>query len=194
MDKLLELMQRHVKPSPKMIEELHRLAEEKTFPKKAEIRPVGYIWKELFFVFEGCVRHYYIKPDGEERTCDFSLEGQFFTDFQSLNQQSPSRYIYSAMEETRCLRLPYGELQDAYQKFPELERFGRLMAEQTANRISEMTHGLLMLSSEERYENLIENRPELFQRVPPKYIASYLGLKAESLSRIKRSILRNKEY
>ncbi|MCI4671619.1 MAG: Crp/Fnr family transcriptional regulator [Bacteroidia bacterium] len=169
-------------------ERITSIATEIKFPKRSKVREESYVWKELYFIQKGCVRHYFVKPDGEELTCDFSMEGQFFTDFISLNQQTPSRYNYLCMEDCHCLSIPYGRLLAAYKDFPELETFGRLMAEQTANRISEMAHGLLTLKSEDRYRKLLEERPELLQRVPQKYIANFLGIKAESLSRIKRSI------
>lgn len=193
MEELLELMGKHISLEKELVEELYQFSEVMSFPKQAEIRSNGYIWKELYFISKGLVRHYHIKLDGEERSCDFSVEQQFFTDFQSLNENVPSRNNYKAMEPTTLVRIPYERLMEAYNTYPQLEHFGRIMTEETTSRIAQMTHGLLMLSSEERYENLLQSRPELFQRVPQKYLASYLGLKAESLSRVKRSLLRNRE-
>lgn len=65
--------------------------------------------------------------------------------------------------------------------------FGRLIAEQTAQRITQMARSLISEKAAYRYERLLKERPELLQRVPQKYIAAYLGIKPESLSRIRKT-------
>jgi len=117
-----------------------------------------------------------------------ALTVSFFTDFQSLKQEIPSRYDFITLENCELICIPIDKLTQAYQHYPSLERFGRLMAEKTANRISRMAHSLLMESPETRYQNLLDNRPELMQRIPQRYIANYLGIKPESLSRLKKRI------
>lgn len=188
MEELIQCMKSYVSLSPEAETAVREMGEHQRYSRRTYIRENGHRWREIFFTISGCIRHYYINDEGVEITCDFSLDVEFFTDFQSLKQEIPSRYDFVALENCEFICIPNDKLTQAYQHYPSLERFGRLMAETTANRISRMAHSLLMESPETRYQNLLHSRPELIQRIPQKYIANYLGIKPESLSRLKKRI------
>jgi CRP/FNR family transcriptional regulator, anaerobic regulatory protein len=158
-------------------------------PKDALLYPVNAVCKYVYFIEEGIVRHTYLTHKGENITCDFSTKGQFFTDFASFNYGQPSLYQFSAIEPLCYLRINLQDLRSLYARHPKIETFGRLIAEQTAERITQMARSLISEKASDRYERLLKEKPELLQRVPQKYIAAYLGIKPESLSRIRKSFL-----
>ena len=139
------------------------------------------------FIAEGSIRHFHIK-DGVEKTCDISFENSWVTDFQSFTNDTLSRMNLQAMERTTVLIIGKQNLSKLYQACQTYETFGRLMAERVAQRATEIAMSLSSDKPEERFQNLIKKQPDLFQRVPQKYIANFLGMSPESLSRIRNRI------
>jgi CRP-like cAMP-binding protein len=95
-----------------------------------------------------------------------------------------------AMEETTLSVIKKDNLYKLYKECPKYETFGRLMAEQVAQRATEIAMSLSSDKPEERFQNLLNKQPNLFQRVPQKYIANFLGVSPESLSRIRNRIVK----
>ncbi len=147
----------------------------------------GHICDFIAFVNEGLIRHFHTK-DGEERTCDFSFQNRFLTDFTSFTNRVPSIYSLQALQETTLLIIKKENLLRLYQECPKYETFGRLMAEGVAQRATEIAMSLSSQKPEERYKALLQNHPDLFQKVQQKYIANFLGISPESLSRIRRRV------
>lgn len=151
--------------------------------------PANAVCKYIYFIENGIVRHTYLSQSGENITCDFSKEGQFLTDFASFNKNEPSLYQFHAIEPLSYLKISLDGLKKLYASHPKIETFGRLIAEQTAERITQMARSLISEKATDRYERLLKERSELLQRVPQKYIAAYLGIKPESLSRIRKNFI-----
>jgi len=145
----------------------------------------------ISFLETGTVRHFHIK-DGVEITCDISFENSWVTDFQSFNYGTITAINLQALEKTTVNTIYKPDLFQLYQECNRYESFGRLMAEKTAQRATEIAMVLSSSKPEERFEILIEKRPGLFQRVPQKYIANMLGISPESLSRIKKRMYYNR--
>jgi CRP-like cAMP-binding protein len=141
----------------------------------------------LAFIVSGSVRHFHIK-DGEEKTCDISFENQFITDFHSFISNTPGNISLQALEDTQILIIRKNELQELYRLCPKYKTFGRLMAENVALRATEIAMSLASEKPETRFINLLEKQPQIFQRVQQKFIANYLGISPESLSRIRKRI------
>ncbi len=158
--------------------------------KKEYLLQDGKICDFIGFVAEGTIRHFHIK-DGLEKTCDISFENTWVTDFHSFKHNTPSIIHLQAMEDTVVFTITKQKLHDLYTKCSKYETFGRLMAEQVADRATEIAMSLSSDKPQERFQNLIQKQPALFQRVPQKYIANFLGINPESLSRIRRRILKN---
>ena len=142
----------------------------------------------IAYINSGCVRHFHVK-EGDEKTCDISFEGSWVTDFQSFNQGSPSKICLHALEQTNVFLIRKTELNLLYKSCPAFETFGRIMAEQVAQRATDIAMSLSSEKPEERFKKLIVSQPDLFQRVPQKHIANFLGVSAESLSRIRARVL-----
>jgi CRP-like cAMP-binding protein len=148
----------------------------------------GEVCKQVAFINTGCLRYYYV-IDGEERTGQFFFENSFYTDYESFLAQKPSTQNIEALEKTQLLLLKRTDLYTLYEQNPKFERFGRLMAENAYLGLRHRNTQLLNLSPEERYLELIRERPKVMERIPQHYIASYLGIQAPSLSRIRKRII-----
>ncbi len=147
----------------------------------------GETCREAYFIEQGLVRLYYIK-DGEEKTRQFFFEHMFVTDPTSMIAQSPSRLYLQTLEDSRLLVIPRDTLYALYESSINFQRLGRLIAEYNLMGIANRMDSLFFYSPEERYLNLLKNRPRVSQRIPQYMIASYLGLTPEGLSRIKKRL------
>lgn len=155
--------------------------------KKELLLENGEVCKFIAFVETGAIRHFHIQ-DGDEITCDFSFEGSWITDFQSFIQQTPSAMNFQAFENTTLCIVQKDLLFELYKICPKYETYARLVAEQIALYSTQIAMSLASKKPEERFLDLLQKKPELFQRVPQKYIANYLGIRPESLSRIIKRI------
>jgi CRP/FNR family transcriptional regulator, anaerobic regulatory protein len=149
----------------------------------------GEISRQVAFINKGCLRYYYL-VNGEEHTGQFFFENSFYTDYESFLSGQPSRQNIDALEKTELLLLSRTDLYQFYETNPKFERFGRLMAENAYLGLRKRNNELLNLNPEERYVQLLRERPKVMERIPQHYIASYLGIKPESLSRIRKRIAR----
>ena len=163
--------------------------EVKALKKKEFLLQNGKICNFIGFIVDGTIRHFHIK-DGVEKTCDISFENSWVTDFQSFTHNSYSIMNLQAMEDTTVFVIRKENLYKLYTDCNRYETFGRLMAEQVAQRATEIAMSLSSDKPEERFQNLINKQPDLFQRIPQKYIANFLGVSPESLSRIRNRILK----
>ncbi len=162
--------------------------EEKELKKKNFLLQNGKVCNFIGFIANGTIRHFHIK-DGIEKTCDISFENSWVTDFQSFTHGTCCIMNLQAMEDTTIFIIRKENLYKLYAECNRYETFGRLMAEQVAQRATEIAMSLSSDKPEERFKNLIKKQPDLFQRIPQKYIANFLGVSPESLSRIRSRIL-----
>lgn len=150
----------------------------------------GKISNELGFVLEGMLRHYYIK-DGEEKTTYFYFENHLVGAYISCINKQPSLLTIQALSDCKLIVFPYDVLEELMAKHMNWQKFGRVLAEYLALGLEERMVGLLMLSPEERYLELIKgNKVKIIERIPQHYIANYLGLTPVSLSRIRNRVMK----
>jgi len=160
----------------------------KEFKKGAVILKEGVICKECFSVIKGCFREYILK-DGEEKTTAFFTEGDPIASFTSATSNKPSKHYLECTEDS-VLTVSNQDLEKKMiQKIPRLESIIRLEVEKNAGKEHDNLTTFITSSPEERYLHLQKNRPDLFNRIPQHQIASYLGIKPESLSRIRKRLL-----
>ena len=157
---------------------------ERLLKKKELLLEEGEVCDTMTFVAEGCIRQFHLK-EGDERTCDLSFAGPWLTDLKSFNQGTPCVMNHQALETTRISSIRKADLLALYAACPKFETYGRFMTEHVLERASALAMSLGSDSPEERYLKLLNTRPELFQRVPQKYIANLLGISPESLSRLR---------
>lgn len=160
----------------------------KELKKKEFLLNDGSACNFIGFIADGTIRHFHIK-DGIEKTCDISFNNAWVTDFQSFIHNSACRMNLQCMEHTTLFLIRKDNLYQLYRECQQFETFGRLMAEEVAQRATDIAMSLSSEKPEERFQNLLQKQPDLFQRVPQKYIANFLGVSPESLSRIRKRIL-----
>lgn len=146
--------------------------------------------QDSYFVLKGCIRKYYI-IDGEEKTTAFFTEMEALTPHCVISQM-PSEYYISCVEDS-ILSVSNAEMgEEINSKFPKFEIMCRLLSEELLAKQQIDFDEFKTSSPEQRYLNLLENRPDLIQRVPQHQLASYLGIKPQSLSRLRARIIEKK--
>jgi CRP-like cAMP-binding protein len=143
---------------------------------------------DIGFVLEGNMRHYYVH-DGEEKTTYFYFENHLVGSYFSAITNKPSLLTIEALTDCRLLVFSYQHLKSLFDQSHKWEKFGRVLAEYLAFGLEERMAGLLTLSPEERYLELIQgNKQKIIERIPQHYIANYLGITPVSLSRIRKRL------
>ena len=146
------------------------------------------VQKELGFVFSGLIRAFYIDKAGNEISVNFIPENRYATHYSAFIAQTPSKYYFQCIEPTVIVNLSFKHIQEGYEKFPVLERYGRLVAEQVLRSQQKRIEGFLFDNAETRYLSFIKENPDLFNRVSVSYLSSYLGIERQSLTRIRKKL------
>lgn len=157
------------------------------FKKNEVIVSQGQYCNLCYFVLKGCLRQYVI-VDGIEKTIALYVENQAVNYFTNQTGSKPSENYLSCIEDSILLVGNPSTDRVMYEKYPQLMDITRKILETDLGRAQASFARFIISSPEERYVNLVEERPELLQRVPQHIIASFLGMTAESLSRIKKRI------
>jgi CRP-like cAMP-binding protein len=176
---------------PISLEEIEAIVETTTIKhyKKGEILlREGQISAEVYFVLEGCVRQYYL-VEGEEKTNNFFTEEQWVISMNSFNEMLPSSHFMACCTDC-ALVVGNREKEEAlYKRFPKLETVSRMVMQKVFAEQQQIMEDFLTNTPEQRYLKLLETRADLFQTIPQYQIASYIGVKPESLSRIRKRLL-----
>lgn len=146
--------------------------------------------KESYFVLKGCIRLYYI-IDGEEKTTAFYTEMEGLTPHCVVNK-APSEYFIGCVEDSILLVSDAETSVEMNLKFPKFDTMCRMLSEELLAKQQINFDEFKTSSPEQRYLNLLQKRPDLIQRVPQHQLASYLGIKPQSLSRLRARILEKK--
>lgn len=157
------------------------------FEKGTILLKEGQVATESYFNLKGLVRLYYL-VDGEERTTTFFAEGEPICSLQSYNQQIPANHYMECVEDCKLAVFTYENEKKLYERAPRFEALCRIDIEKEFGKHQERLSSYIMHSPEQRYLKLVEEPPDLLQRVPQYHLASYLGVKPESLSRIRKRV------
>jgi CRP-like cAMP-binding protein len=160
-----------------------------TLAKNEFLLPVGAVCQHLGLVVEGTLRTFYVDSAGRDVSFLFHWTGQFFTNYESVLTSQPSTLAIQALEPTRVMIIHRNDLFALYETSMYWQRFGRHLADQIFLTARKRIDDLLFLSPEERYLALLTQHPTVFQKIPQKYIATYLGVTPQSLSRIRKRIV-----
>lgn len=160
----------------------------RTIKKGTILLKEGQKSNEVYFVIKGCIRKYYI-VGGEEKTTAFYTEMEGLTPHCVINK-APSEYFISCVEDT-ILTVSNSDMEvEINSKFPKFEIMCRILSEELLAKQQIDFDEFRTSSPEQRYLNLLQNRPDLIQRVPQHQLASYLGIKPQSLSRLRARIIK----
>jgi len=148
----------------------------------------GKVCVNYLFLENGFIRSYTLDLDGNEVTTEFYSNNQVVFEVGSFFQKTPSKESFQALEDSHGWYIDFGQLQTLFHSIPEFREFGRMILVKGFISFKQRALSLINESAEQRYATLIQSRPEIFQRAPLKYIASYLGITDTSLSRIRREL------
>jgi len=162
----------------------------RSFKKGTILLQEGQKSKDSYFVLKGCIRVYYI-IDGDEKTTAFYTELDALTPHCVINKAS-SEYFISCVEDSMLLVSNSDMTEEVNNKFPKFDVMCRMFSEELLAKQRIDFDEFKTSSPEQRYTNLSQKRPDLIQRVPQHQLASYLGIKPESLSRLRARILKKK--
>lgn len=171
-------------------EEFTLLAEKivvRTFDRRQQLLEPGEAEHYMNFVVKGLVRMYFYRGKTEVIT-NIAKEGELVSSSASFLSGTPSHYFIETLEPTTLLSLTREDLEDVYRQSVRIERLGRLMITQFVMQKEEWEHECMRLDTRERFTRFVEKNPELIQRVPQKYLASYLNMKPETFSRLKHLV------
>jgi CRP-like cAMP-binding protein len=160
----------------------------KKYKKGETITAIDSVEQHLTFVSSGIVRGYYLKGV-DNFTYFIGFSNAFVSAFSSFTNQTPSEVGLEAMTDVTVYQMRYSDLQILYNSSKEGERMGRFAAEQMCSVYETRLMDLLTKSAMDRYEELVVNEPRLILTIPQKYVAEYLGIQPESLSRLKKQVM-----
>jgi CRP/FNR family transcriptional regulator, anaerobic regulatory protein len=161
----------------------------KEFDKDEHLTRQGETENYLYFILEGCIRNYTLH-DGEDYSLDFYFTGSFTNSYMSFLVREPSTVNVQALIPSKVIRIEYNDVQQLYARFKNFESLGRIVTESLYIRRTRREFSFITQSAQQRYLSLLSSHREIVQHIPQKYIASYLGIKAESLSRIRSALSR----
>lgn len=183
---LLEFISKYVSLSKEEEDALIELDTFRTMKKGTVLLKEGEYSNKGYFVLKGCLRTFYF-IDGEEKTTAFYTEMQGITPVCVINKK-PSEYNISCVEDS-IITVSTPEMEhNMFDKFPKFESLCRILSEELLAKNQLNLDEFKTTSPEKRYLNILENRPDLIQRVPQYQLASFLGIKPQSLSRLRARV------
>ncbi|WP_107037473.1 Crp/Fnr family transcriptional regulator [Brumimicrobium mesophilum] len=160
--------------------------DKKVYEKNTILINEGEISHNLYFVENGMGRSYYLKKDGKEVTQWFFGSGKFMASADSFFQQTPSLYYLETLEKSVIYSISKVNLDHLFSKYHQMEQLGRLVSIEMLTKVVHKLNAIQFQTAKERYQYMLEEFPNISTRVPLGYIASYLGMTQETLSRIRR--------
>lgn len=162
--------------------------EEKNFKKNEMILKAGDVCNYIYFLNKGILR-YFITRNKIEKTKYFTFPKFLFTAHHSFTYRIPTTENIQALTKTETIRIRYEDVESVNRIIPNFQVYAKLHIQH----VQQLTEGLLldtqMFTAEERYEQMLKNRPQIINQIPLKHLASFLGIKPESLSRIRKKLM-----
>jgi len=181
---LLTFLNKFVKVSIEDFAELITWAEPRQFEKKAMLTKPGDIEEHMYFITSGLIRKYFLKRDQEIIT-HLVKEGGIIGSGESFLTGKPSKYFVETLEPTTAFAISREKLEDMYRSSKKWEKLGRIMTTQYFLVQEMRIMDNIRYSTRERFVKFMKENTDLLQRVPQKYLASYLNIKPETFSRLK---------
>ena len=175
---------------PDLIDDIIKYAVIKEYKKNEFILKAGKVSNYTSWIIKGLTRSYYVK-DIEDITTKFLWDGAPITSVYSYYSRKPGNENIVALEDTTLASLHYDHMQYLYKTHPTFNVVGRVITEQYLYMLEIEVYNLRKQKAEDRYQFIVKHFPHLLQRVPLKYLATYLGINLETLSRIRGKARQN---
>ena len=183
---------RYVTFEPQELEIFSSLLEYKTVPKKTILLHEGEMCNFEAFVIKGCVRKYYIDANGFEVILQFAIENAWVSDISfSIYEEKPSRVYIETLEDCAFFMFSPDTKEELFASAPKFERAFRILMQRSLAVTQDRLFNTISKTATEKYVEFLDHYPLLSQRVAQHYIASYLGISAEFLSKIRTKIAKH---
>ncbi|MEX6689671.1 Crp/Fnr family transcriptional regulator [Danxiaibacter flavus] len=183
-DLLLANIAKYITLTQEETDYLISLLHTKKIKRKRYLQQEGDTTRHTSFVISGILRMYSVDKNGFEHIIQFATPGWWIGDFQSFLQQKPGNLFIDAIDDSEIIQLSKTDLDNLFIKVPKFERFFRILAENAVAAYQQRFVNSLSLSARERYQNFAELYPSLVQCLSQKFIASYIGVTPEFLSKM----------
>ncbi|ANI88378.1 hypothetical protein A9P82_03115 [Arachidicoccus ginsenosidimutans] len=184
MELLLQNVSKHVSLSHEEQEIFLSYFTEKSLKRKEYLLREGEICRGTAFVTKGLLRSYSVDKNGFEHVIQFAPDGWWINDMYSHNYEKPARLFIDALEDVTFLWLQKSDRENMYKVIPKLERFFRILAENSLISYKNRLINSLSLPAKERYQSFCAEYPTLIECLPQKQVASYIGVTPEFLSKM----------
>lgn len=165
------------------------LLKPQSIKKKQLLLREGEVCNFEAYIASGCLRTFYIDENGSEVILQFSIEDWWVSDIGSFHDRTPSSLYIEAIEDSELLMLSPTRKEELLTRLPQFERVFRLMVQRHVSALEHRLIRTIAKTAEERYVEFINRYPQIAMRVPQHYIASYLGMTPEFLSKIRRRLV-----
>ena len=190
MQSILENIAKHVSLTPEEETLFLSKTETKQFKAKSILLSAGEVANCTYFVNSGILRSFNINDNIIEHVLHFACEGWWIGDMYSYISEKPGNLFIEVLEDAEVVIITKENHQELYQEIPKLERFFRILTENSLVANQERLMDNLSLTAEERFEKFCAKYPTLIQKVAQKQIASYIGVTPEFFSKMKSKMLR----
>jgi CRP-like cAMP-binding protein len=181
---------RYVSFSSEDLELFNKLLRHKRFAKKTYLLRAGDVCNFEGFILKGSLRKYYIDDNGNEVIIQFGIENGWISDIASFSDQKPGNLFIETLEDTELLILDPNSKEALLAQVPKFERFYRKLVEKNISTMQNRLYFSIAKTAEQKYLDFLEHYPGIPQRVPQHYIASYLGMTPEFLSKVRARLLK----
>jgi len=187
-DLLLESIEKHVPLTNEEKQVIAACLRERKVKKGQFLVHEGAVSRCTNFVTEGSGRTYFIDMNGQEHIVQFAIEGWWISDLNSFIMQVPATFNVQAIEDCVILELSFDSLEMLYEKIPKMERYFRVVTQRAFVAFQQRIVQNISMTAEDRYLAFQQKYPKIELRIPQKLVASYLGISAEFLSKIKKRL------
>lgn len=188
-DKLLQYMHSGHGFTQEETEAVRKYFEPVAFSKNTIIEEAGRVPQYLYYIVSGYLRLFYTEENGNEVTTHINCPPGFFTSYSDFINSTVSENTIESVTDSELLRISKENLDHLISQSQAMKDFSISVFQQSISYNEKRSRELSVLNAEQRYLKLMNDYPEIIQNVPIQYIASFLGMKPESLSRIRRKII-----
>ncbi|MTH14762.1 Crp/Fnr family transcriptional regulator [Flavobacterium sp. LC2016-01] len=189
--KIHDYLSRSARLSKEEVKIFEKNLELRFVPKKTILLKAGEICNFEAYINKGCIREYFIDRNGQELTLQFAIEDWWVSDITSFEDQVPSDMYIETLEDCELLVLTRQAKENLINEVPHLERMFRLMIQRHLSKLQKRLFKTVSSTAMEQYVEFITRYPSISQRVSQQYIASYLGITPEFLSRLRAKHLKS---